>query len=262
MAPAGSTCLGQTSEHSPTKVHSQMPLVLEDHVLPHLLALVARVQVVALGQGERGRSDEVVDSPDHRAGGVAEHAVDAHAELLVAVQLGRRLHVLGAQVVGLVLADQVGLDVVEFFHEAVDVDHEVPLDWEVDQWFHAYGTGHVVAQERGAGEGWFAVDLHAAGAADAHAAGPAKAERAVDVVLDMIQRVQHDPVVVIGHLVGLERRAAVVGAVAEDLELDCRLAHGAYFPSFPADEPYTRSAGGQRVITTSLYSMRGSPSVR
>src|SRR5207244_4106237 len=49
--------------------------------------LVPGIEVVTVGQGDGRRADEVVVQAEHGAGGVAEHAVDAHAELLVGLDL-------------------------------------------------------------------------------------------------------------------------------------------------------------------------------
>src|SRR5262249_62321222 len=70
------------------------PLVLGQDLHPLAAARVARIEVVALREGDRGRPDEVGVEPVDRACGVAQHAVDAHAELLELVELLRRLAVL------------------------------------------------------------------------------------------------------------------------------------------------------------------------
>src|SRR5262252_841707 len=50
-------------------------------------ALVAGIFVVALRQRDGRGADEMLIQPDDRARGVAAKAIDAHAELLVALQL-------------------------------------------------------------------------------------------------------------------------------------------------------------------------------
>ena len=63
----------------------------------------------------------------------------------------------------------------------------------------------VVGEEGGAGELRLAVHHHAAAAAHGHAARPAVRERAVDLVLDVVQRVEDLPVRPARDLVGLLR---------------------------------------------------------
>src|SRR5262245_26761652 len=63
------------------------PGVVGEDLHPLRGSLVARIQVVALGEGDGGRSDELRVQAVDRAGRVAQHAVDAHAERLVLVQL-------------------------------------------------------------------------------------------------------------------------------------------------------------------------------
>ena len=77
----------------------------------------------------------------------------------------------------------------------------------------------VVAQERLAAELRLAVDLEPATAADEHVARPAIAERAVDLVLDVVERVENDPLFLARHGVGLEERLLVLlRAIAEDFD--------------------------------------------
>src|SRR5262245_6415983 len=67
--------------------------------------LVARIIIVALRQRDGGRPDEMLVQPDDRAGGVAAEAIDAHAELLIDVQLFRRLQIFALAERLLFLAD-------------------------------------------------------------------------------------------------------------------------------------------------------------
>ena len=115
--------------------------------------MVAGVEVVALGQRDGRRADEVWVEAVDRAGGVAEHAVDAHAELLVGVQLLRRLEVLAVDRRSLlVVTDDPRLDPRQLLHEVGDVDDEVADDGEVGQRLDPDGPGRVVGEERGAGQ--------------------------------------------------------------------------------------------------------------
>src|SRR5260370_725462 len=133
--------------------------------------------------------EELRFQPIHRARGVAQHAVNAHAELLVVGQLlgsleifpfGNRLWRLG---------NQPGLELLQLVHEVVEVDHQVANDRKVGQRFDADGGG-IVLEKGGAGQLGLAVDHHAAAAAHAHAARPAIAERAVEVVLDVVESIE------------------------------------------------------------------------
>src|SRR5262245_24178111 len=71
-------------------------------------ALVARVLVVALRQRDGRRAYEMLVQADDGARGVAAEAIDAHAELLVALQLLRRLQVFALGDRLLFLADDPG----------------------------------------------------------------------------------------------------------------------------------------------------------
>ena len=63
MAPAGIDVLRADLVHSPTKVHSQIAVVLGEDLQALLRALVPRVQVVALGQGDGRRPEKLGSSP-------------------------------------------------------------------------------------------------------------------------------------------------------------------------------------------------------
>src|SRR5262245_15777843 len=68
-------------------------LVLRQGRLSRGRTLVARIQVVALGKSDSGWSNELRVQPIDRTCRVTQHAVDAHAVLLVLVQLLRRLEI-------------------------------------------------------------------------------------------------------------------------------------------------------------------------
>src|SRR5690606_27704803 len=112
-----------------------------------------------------------------------------------------------------------------------------------------------VVGERGlAGELGLAVHVHPAAPAHRHAARPAMRERGVDVVLDVVQRVEDLPVRPAGHLVALRlRRLIHVGIEARHDE--GALAHRAAV----GRHQYFRSSGWNRVIVTGLRSSRGAP---
>src|SRR5579859_6300429 len=209
IAFAGSTPFGHTTEHSPTKLHSDA-LGVGDHRQPLLEALVTRVEVVAAGERRRRRAEELVVEAVDWAGRVAQHAVDALAELAESIDLLVRLPVLAGAQRQLLLADDPRLDRLQLVHEVAHVDHEVANDREVVERLDGHRSGPVVAQEDVARELGYAVDHHPAASADAHAARPAVAQAAVDVRLDEVERVEHDHAVVRKRdLVGLQARLLI-----------------------------------------------------
>src|SRR6266404_6663795 len=109
-------------------------LGVRDHRQPLLDALVARIQVVASRERGRGRAEELIVQAVHRAGRVAEHAVDAFAELAELVDLLHGLAVLTCAERVILLADDPWLDRLQLVHEAFHVDDEIADDWEVLQW--------------------------------------------------------------------------------------------------------------------------------
>src|SRR2546422_7956344 len=138
-------------------------------------------------------------------------------------------------------------------HEITDLDDELADHGEAAQRLDADGAGTVIGEERGAGQPRLAVDGHSAAPADAHPAGPAVRQRAVELILDVVQAVQDRPLLVQRDLVLLRRRLQLtLRPVTRHLQDDV-VRHDCYLP-------YTRSAGGQRVILTGRYSTRGAPS--
>src|SRR2546426_2738031 len=69
------------------------PVLAAQDRLPLCLALIPRIEVIALGQRDRSRSEEAGLQGVHRTGRITEHAVDAHAVLLVSGDLIRGLAV-------------------------------------------------------------------------------------------------------------------------------------------------------------------------
>src|SRR5215208_4181830 len=219
------------------------PLVLGQDLESFRGALVARIEVVALGEGDRGRPDELRVEAVDRAGGVAQHAVDAHAELLVLVHLIRRLPVFALGQWLLLGADEPRLDPRQLPHEVADLDDQVANDGKVAQRLYAHGARGVVRQEGGARQLRLAVDGHAAAPTDAHPARPAVRERSVQLVLDEVEAVKDHPVLRAGYLVLLVGDAGLLlRTIARHLQSD-PIRHKGYLP-------YTRSPGGQRVIVT------------
>ena len=124
----------------------------------------------------------------------------------------------------LVLADDPRLDRAQLVHEVAHIDNQVPDDREVGERLHDNLARVEAVQERLAGERGRAVDVHPAAAANAHAAGPAERERAVDVVLDVVERVEDHHVLAIGDRVRLSARLRLLlGTVARHGQRDGRL---------------------------------------
>src|SRR5262245_18838287 len=149
------------------------PLVLRKDVQAFFSPLVAGILVVALRQRDGRGPDEMLIQPDDRARRVAAEAIDAHAELLIAVQLLRRLQIFAFADRLLFVADEPGFDGLQLVHEVGDLDDQVAHDGEIAQRFDADRAGIVGRQESGAGQFRIAIDHHPATAADAHPATPA-----------------------------------------------------------------------------------------
>src|SRR5262245_18802105 len=114
--------------------HERAPpdtLVGREHLQPFPSALVARIEVVPLRERDGRRPDELWIEPVYRAGRVAEHAVDAHAERLVRLELLRGLQILtvGHRLVG--VAHQPRLHGHQLPQEIADVDDEVADDRKI-----------------------------------------------------------------------------------------------------------------------------------
>jgi len=105
IAPAGSTCFGQTRVHSPTNVHPRC-LRMREQPQPLLRSLITVVHVVALPPERAPRVQQTmapIPRPDKR---IAQRAIDAHAELFIEIQLLRSLQEFARAQRWLVLADQ------------------------------------------------------------------------------------------------------------------------------------------------------------
>lgn len=185
-------------------------------VVPLLRAFISGIEIVAMAERDCSRADEVVFKAVHRARRIAEHAVDALAKLLVILELIRRLAVFALGHGLFLFSNEPRLDRFEFVHEVGHVDDEIADDGEVDQGIHANFVGIIVAQHRRASELGFAIDHHAATPAHAHSARPSKRKRAVDVVFDVVERVENDPVVPKFNLVRLlGRRVLFLRTIAQ-----------------------------------------------
>ena len=155
------------------------------------------------------------------ARGIAEHAVDAGAVLLVHVALLRRLQVFAFLERARLGRDDVGRDGLELVDEVARIHHQILLDREVRQRLDTQLFRVVVPQKGPAGQHGLAVDHHPATAADRHAAGPPETDAAVEMILDVLQALQHRHVVAKWHVEALpERLVILLRAVAQDFDFD------------------------------------------
>src|SRR4029453_3960639 len=104
--------------------------------------------------------------PIDRTRRVAQHAVDAHAELLELVELVGGLQILALRHGFFVIADDPRLDLDELPHKGADLDDEIPDDGEVPERLDADRPTGVLGQERLAGE--LRLALHGPPPASAH----------------------------------------------------------------------------------------------
>src|SRR6266849_6117727 len=182
-----------------------------DHRQAFLAALVARIEIVAAGKRDRRRAEKLVVQAVDGAGRVTEHAVDAFAELAELIDLLHRLAMLAGTERVLLLPDDPRFDGLQLVHEVLHVDDEVANDREVLERLDSDGSGPVVAEEGVAGELRGSVDHHPAAPADAHPARPPIAEAAVNVRLDVVERVQdHHALVREWNVIRLEARRLVL----------------------------------------------------
>src|SRR5678816_3674385 len=206
------------------------PVVLRQDLQSLVAPFVTRVEVVALRQRDRRRSDERRLQAIDRTRRVAQHAVDAHAELLELVELVGRLQILALRYRLLMVTDDPRLHPNELPHEVADLHDEIADDGEIPERLDADGATGILGQERLAGELRLAVHGHPAAAAHAHAARPAKRQRPVQSILDVVQPIEHDPVLGTRHLVLLQRLDAFfLRAVARYLDGD-HVRHRFYLP--------------------------------
>ncbi len=255
IAAAGSTCLrADLAALIGVGAGEHRSFATEDRVALGS-ALVARIHVVAVAERDRGGAEEIRLLRHHRTRRIAEHAVDAHAELLE----GREL--LGALAIGALFRrlllgdDHPRLHGLELLHEAVHLDHEIADDREVRERSDLDGVA-VVRERRLAGELRGAVHVHPAAAADGHPARPAVRERRVDLVLDVVQRVEDLPLGTTGDLVALRLGRLV------HVRVEASHDEGA-LPEFAAvRHQYFRSSGCNRVIVTAFFSSRGPAGVK
>src|SRR5262249_52160456 len=184
-------------------------LVLRQDLTPLTRTFVSRIEVVTLGERDGGPADELLVQTVNRAGGVTQHAVDAHDELVVLVKLVRCLQVLTVSKRFLLLSHDPRLDACKLAEEVTDLDDEIADDWKISERFDAHWSRTVVGQERRTGKLWLAVDRHAAAAADAHAARPTIGQGAINAVFDVVETVEDHPLFRVRDFVLLEADARI-----------------------------------------------------
>src|SRR5579883_730602 len=203
-------------------VHDGVAAVEAERVLeiiePLALGLVAAVGQPAIGLQQDRRAEVALALPPvGRAGGRAAEAQDA---LPQAVELGAllgRLQALASRRLGGRFQPRLDRGKLRVRHR--EIRHQVLDHRHMRQRVDLDVALHVV-DVLGTGERVGAVDVHRARAAHALAAGAAEGQRAVDLVLDLDQRVQdHRPAGREIDLVGVEARVLpVVRRPAVDLE--------------------------------------------
>ena len=192
-----------------------------EHLHPQPPSAIARIGVVAMQQREHARTGEIRVQAELRACGVAQHAVDARCVLLDFFEFFGRLKIFALRQRPRFFRNQVGVYALELLDESIHADHKIAFDGEVRQRFDAHGSGCQIPQECLARQRRDPVDHHSAASANRHAARPAKTQAAVDVILDLLQPLQH------GHIVGVRDRegfpnrlAFLLGPKAHHLDLD------------------------------------------
>src|SRR5207237_8848775 len=145
-------------------------LMLGQHVHALMRALVTRVHVVALRELDRRWANEYRIETIYRTGGVTQQAIDAHAELLVAIELIRSLEVFAFGNRLFVSANEPGLDALQLAHKVSDFDHQVPDHGKIAQRLHPHRSSvpSVVKKEGGAGKFGLGVQHNPAASTNTH----------------------------------------------------------------------------------------------
>src|SRR3990170_203505 len=209
-------------------------------------AFVPGIPYVPQGEGGGRRADEMRVRADDRAGCVAQHAVDAHALLLVGLDVLRILDVLLREIAP-VLAHDVRLDGSELVQEIIEVHDEVLDDREVREGIDRHDAPMDVPDVRAARELRLSVHVRPAGAADPHAAGPAEGQGWIHRVLDVVQAVEDDHVVPVRDAVALVGGLRVLlGPVAFHAEDDVPVCHVSTSSRRAATSVLFRGGGGGR----------------
>ncbi|MBG9890996.1 hypothetical protein ABE10_31580, partial [Bacillus toyonensis] len=165
-------------------------LVVED-VETDVCRVVARVEDEAVRVHDGGRAEVLSVGPEHRAGRGARRAEDALGGVVEALAIGDRLGALLALLRGRT-RDEERLHLAVRGEERLHVDDEVLLQRQALDGLDVDRLGDVqVLDQRLARETIATVDAHRIRTADAVRTGPAEAQRAVDLPLDLVQRIEH-----------------------------------------------------------------------
>jgi hypothetical protein len=161
--------------------------------VPLSLSLVARIVIIALRQRKYRGSEEITVILIYRAGGIAEHAIDAQAVLLEVCQFLGSLSVFTFFDWLWMGADNPRLYFRQLFQKIVESCYEIAFDGKVGQRFNLDGARKIIPQKRGARQLRDAIQHYAAGTTDPHSTRPPVGECAVDVVLQIVQGVEYYP---------------------------------------------------------------------
>src|SRR5262249_40559694 len=137
-------------------------LVAGDHVGPLVVAVVTRIEIVAVRQRERRRADKAFVQPALRTGGVTQQAIYAHAVLFECHELKRSLEIFSVAQRFLLVCDYIRLHAGKLLDETVHNDHQIAFDRKMVEWLDPNHAITVIAQEDVTRELGFAVDHHAA----------------------------------------------------------------------------------------------------
>src|SRR5947208_7398447 len=99
--------------------------MLGQHIHALMRALVTRVHVVALRERDRRWANEYRIETIYRTGGVTQQAIDAHAELLVAIELIRSLEVFAYGNRFFVSANEPGLTPCNLVNKAMNSTNKI-----------------------------------------------------------------------------------------------------------------------------------------
>jgi len=109
----------------------------------------------------------------------------------------------------------------ELHQEIRGVDDQVAQHRKVFHGLHAYRARRVVRQKRRAGQLGNSVHRHSAAPAHSHAARPAKRQRPIEMILDVVQGVEHHPLFAERDLIGVKSRFVVMRRIVpRDFERD------------------------------------------
>src|SRR6266478_298023 len=149
-------------------------LRMRQQAQPFLRTLIAVIQVVALRERNCSGPHECRLQSHHRTSRIAQRAIDAHAELLVEIQLLWCLQKFAGAEWWLVLAYQPRLHTLQLNQKIAERSDEIAYHRKIAQWLNSHlGAISVRRKKCRAGQLRLPVHHHPATAADAHATRPA-----------------------------------------------------------------------------------------